>query len=131
MKEYLLGIFALMLLVQIPFISAFYFDLNYTYCENVSEENYDTCEDIIDSDLRRREKLELIESLDEYEDVEDMFIYQGLFTPEENNFEYVSENYNPKENIRGKYPMIYKILLFLTINGFLYVTIKKYWGHLI
>ncbi len=118
-----------MVIVQVPFISSSHQELNYSYCENVSDDNYYACEDIIDSDLKRKEKLELIKNLDEYEDVEDRLVYQGLFLPKENNFEYISEDYDPKKNIQRKYSLIYKILLFLTINGFLYVSIKKYWGH--
>lgn len=123
-KNFFVGISVLFLLAQISFISP----IAYSYCENVSSQNYDSCIEIINLNLNKQDKILLIESLDEYYVIQDIPKYQGLFTSDQTPVQNIPNDYDPKENIKEKYEIIYKLVILIFLNFYLYIFIKKYFG---
>jgi hypothetical protein len=125
MKKRVLA-FVLIFLVQTPFI----FTLNYSYCVNVSIESYNSCKEIIDSDLKKQDKIILIKDIDDYYTISNIPVYKGLFNDEKTDV-IANTNYDPKENIEKKNKLIYSILLILGLNHFLLKIIKKCYGRIL
>jgi len=121
----LLGVFALIFLVQTPLI----FSLDLDYCDDVDREYRSDCRKIIRMDeLRNSEKRDLIDALDDYLTIQNTQQYPSLFTnqyspPSGNNF-----YYNPKEKIDNRLKIIYKFILFTGLNYFMFILVKRSWG---
>ncbi len=126
-KLIFVGLFALLILVQIPQI----FSLSSKICRNVSQEYKSDCREILQLDLSDEDKIFLINHLGESYSVFDVPNYQGLFS---NNPPVINEdhfNYNPKENINKKFVLIFSIIILFLLNYILYKILKKYYRRIL
>ena len=118
-----IGMFALFLLVQTPFILS----LDDEICEEIPNRYEDECEEILELDLRNSEKRYLIEHLDDVDSVPNISGYPSPFTdvPAE---EIPEDNYSPRENFAEKFSLVSKMMVFIFVNCSFYKAFKKYFG---